>query len=96
MEYGNGAQNGQNTRAYRLAHIILWRAEIAVEEGELDYARQLVNQIRNRTKRSDVVMGRVANTKFGPGIEIIIVDWTKPAANYSIEPYPAGAEAFLL
>lgn len=92
-EYGNGAENGQNTRAYRLSHVILWRAEIAVEEGELDYARQLVNQIRDRAKRSDVVMGKVANTKFGPGIDII-VDWTKPAANYLIEPYPAGAEAF--
>lgn len=91
--YGNGFHNGQNFRAYRLAHILLWRAEVAAEDGELDYARQLVNQIRERAKKSDVVMGKVNNTKFGVG-NPIIVDWSQPAANYRVEPYPIGATAF--
>jgi len=33
---GRGFNNGKNYRAYRLAHILLWRAEIHVEDGELE------------------------------------------------------------
>lgn len=92
-EYGNGFHNGQNFRAYRLAHILLWRAEIAVEDNDLDYARTLVNEIRNRAKSSDVVMGKVQNTKFEVGVDVV-VDWDQPAANYKVEPYPAGSPVF--
>lgn len=91
--YGNGFHNGQNFRAYRLSHIILWRAEIAVEDGDFNYARQLVNRIRNRAKESEVVMGKVETTSFGVNTQIV-VDWDQPAANYVIEPYPDGADAF--
>lgn len=90
---GNGFHNGQNFRAYRLSHIILWRAEIAVEDGDFNYARQLVNRIRNRAKESEVVMGKVETTSFGVNTQIV-VDWDQPAANYVIEPYPDGADAF--
>jgi len=71
---------------------LLWRAECYVENNELDQARQLVNQIRERAKGSDQVMGLVTTYKFdGSPVDI---DWTKPAANYKIESYPAGSDAF--
>ncbi len=87
--YGRGFDNGKNFRAYRLAHVLLWRAEIAVEDNELDYALELVNMVRNRAKGSDVVMGKVSTTVFDGSP--VVVDWTQPAANYKIEPYPAFA-----
>ncbi|MGK7395080.1 MAG: RagB/SusD family nutrient uptake outer membrane protein [Candidatus Cyclobacteriaceae bacterium M3_2C_046] len=40
--------NANNFRYIRLAHVLLWRAEVAVEENDLDYARELVNQVRER------------------------------------------------
>lgn len=91
--YGRGFDNGKNFRAYRLAHILLWRAEVAIEDNQLDAARLLVNQIRERAKGSGVYMGLVSTYKFD-GSEPVMVDWTKPAANYKVEPYPAGSEAF--
>ena len=91
-----GFKNPRNFRAYRYSHVLLWRAEIAVEDGELDYARQLVNQIRNRAKNSDYVMGRVSVDVLDdqPVAEDGEVDWDQPAANYNIEPYPSDAPAF--
>jgi hypothetical protein len=89
---GSGFDNGKNYRMYRLSHIILWRAEVAVEENQLDAARLLVNQIRNRAKTSTPVMGLCTSTKnLGTSP---VVDYTKPAANYLVEPYPVGAAAF--
>lgn len=90
--YGRGFDNGKNFRAYRYSHVLLWRAEIAVEDNDLGYARELVNMIRDRAKGSNVVMGKVSNTKFDGSP--IVVDWEQPAANYLIEPYPADADAF--
>jgi hypothetical protein len=90
--YGRGFDNGKNFRAYRYSHVLLWRAEIAVEDNDLNYARELVNMIRNRAKGSNVVMGKVSNTKFDGSP--IVVDWEQPAANYLIEPYPADADEF--
>jgi len=90
--YGKGFDNGQNFRAYRYSHVLLWRAEIAVEENDFESARQLVNMIRERAKGSKVVMGKVSTTKFTGAP--VVVDWTQPAANYKVEPYPPGAPAF--
>ena len=90
--YGTGFYNGKNYRLYRLAHIILWRAEVAVEEGDLEYARILVNKIRNRAKYSNPVMGlceTYSNLETNPQ-----VDWSQPAANYKVEPYPPGHSSF--
>jgi len=84
--------NGKNYRMYRLANILLWRAEVAVEEGDLEMARGLVNMIRTRAKNSTRVMGLCTsyeNLEQNP-----VVDWTKPAANYMVEPYPEGHAAF--
>ena len=94
---GSGFENDRNFRFHRLAHVILWRAEIAVEDGDLEMARDLVNQIRNRVKTSDPVMGFcTATTISSMGIsgDSPFVDWDKPAANYKTEPYPAGHAAF--
>ncbi len=90
--YGSGFYNGKNYRMYRLSNILLWRAEVAVEEGDFEMARELVNMIRTRAKNSTPVMGlctSYASLNYNP-----VVDWTKPAANYMVEPYPEGHEAF--
>jgi len=93
---GSGFRNDRNFRYYRLAHVLLWRAEVAVEDGELDKARELVNQIRSRVKTSTPVMGFVSATTIASSgvVPAADIDWTKPAANYKTEPYPAGHAAF--
>lgn len=89
-----GFDNPRNFRAIRYGHVLLWRAEIAVEDGNLEYARELVNMIRNRAKNSDYVMGRVTDYTLDsqPAEEDINRD--EPAANYEVEPYPVGSAAF--
>lgn len=78
--------NALNFRALRYAHILLWRAECAVEENDLDRARELVNRVRRRAANPvNIRMGKV-NTFVFDGREID-VDYTKPAANYKIEEY---------
>ena len=76
-----------NFRAYRFAHVLLWRAECAVEENDLETARQLVNRVRRRAS-DDLVMGRVATYTFDADAEIV-VDWDQPAANYLLGEYPS-------
>lgn len=89
---GTGFYNGKNYRTYRYASILLWRAECAIEDNDLDYARQLVNMIRNRAKNSTPVMGLCTSTKdLGSNP---VVDWNQPAANYKIEPYPDTPGAY--
>ncbi|WP_370174290.1 RagB/SusD family nutrient uptake outer membrane protein [Leeuwenhoekiella palythoae] len=56
----------------RYAEVILWRAEAAVELGNLEEARSLVNQIRERAKNSQYVQN---------------LDGTADAANYGINTY---------
>ena len=90
---GTGFDNGKNYRMYRYAHILLWRAEVAVSENDLEGARLLVNQIRDRAKISTPVMGLCSST-VNLGTVTPTVDYTKPAANYKVEPYPVGAPAF--
>ncbi|MBN2665926.1 MAG: RagB/SusD family nutrient uptake outer membrane protein [Bacteroidales bacterium] len=89
---GSGFRNGKNYRTYRYASILLWRAECAIVDGDLDYARDLVNMIRNRAKNSTPVMGLCTSTK---NLEASpVVDYTQPAANYVIEPYPETGPPF--
>lgn len=82
--------NANNYRAYRYAHILLWRAEVAVEENDLDLAMQLVNRVRARAANS-VVMGRL-----NPALDTLnltqdkiapFVDYSQPAANYLVDEY---------
>jgi starch-binding outer membrane protein, SusD/RagB family len=85
---GSGFSNGKNFRTYRYASILLWRAECAIEDNNLDLARTYVNMIRNRAKTSTPVMGLCTSTKNLTSSPV--VDYTKPAANYKVEPYPGG------
>ncbi|MBN2814229.1 MAG: RagB/SusD family nutrient uptake outer membrane protein [Bacteroidales bacterium] len=83
--------NANNYRAYRYAHILLWRAEVAVEDNELDYAMELVNRVRARAANK-VVMGRLdfaALDTLNLTQEAIepFVDYTQPAANYLVNEY---------
>lgn len=74
-----------NYRAYRFAHILLWRAECAVEENDLETARTLVNRVRRRAA-DDFVMGKCTTYEFDADVEIE-VDWDQPAANYKLGEY---------
>lgn len=56
----------------RYGEVLLWRAEAAVEIGELEEARNLVNQIRNRARVSQYVQN---------------LDQSADAANYRIGLY---------
>lgn len=90
-----GFKNVRNFRAYRYSHVLLWRAEIAVEENELDYARQLVNQIRERAANEDAwVKGYHEVYVLDDQPEDEEIDWDEPAANYVIEPYPEDSPVF--
>jgi hypothetical protein len=83
---GSGFSNGKNFRTYRYASVLLWRAECALEDNDLELARTYVNMIRDRAKGSTPVMGLCTSTKnLGANP---VVDYTKPAANYKVEPYP--------
>jgi len=55
----------------RYADVLLWRAEAAIETGDLETGRTYINMVRGRAKNSEVV-------KFDDGT---------PAANYSIDTY---------
>jgi len=86
-----GRRNPRNFRFYRYSRVLLWRAEIHVEDREFEKARQLVNMIRKRAK-NEIVMGKCYTYTFdGRPVEI---NWDEPAANYKVEPYPENHEAF--
>lgn len=89
---GSGFSNGKNYRMMRYASILLWKAECAIVDGDLEMARTLVNQVRNRAKNSPPVMGKCTST--ASLLANPVVDWTQPAANYDVEPYPGGVYPF--
>lgn len=81
------ANNANNYRVYRYAHVLLWRAECAVELGDLTTALTYVNMIRARAA-NEVVMGRCRtfqqpSTVYG----LSDVDYSLPAANYLVGQY---------
>jgi len=73
---GGWGQNlsGINYHIMRYADVILMAAEAAVEKGDLERGRTLVNQIRNRAK----TMTPIAGTN--PDIELYNSAWTNAAA----------------
>lgn len=84
-----GWASGINAHIYkpiRYAHILLWRAEVAAETGDLATATTLVNQIRARADNQKV-MGR-CRTFILLDQAALNVDYNVPAANYLIKPYP--------
>jgi len=85
--------NANNYRAYRLAHILLWRAEVAIEEGDLTLALNLVNKVRRRAA-NHVVMGRCFSYELPASADQhFLVDYSKPAANYLVKEYPEFSTA---
>lgn len=90
-----GWATGVNSNSYRAityGHVLLWRAEVAAETGDLAMATTLVNQIRSRAAASAPVMGR-CRTFVLPGQSGLKVDNTVPAANYHVGLYPTFASA---
>lgn len=99
--------NANNYRYLRYSHILLWRAEIAAFENDLELARTYINQIRDRADNK-VVMGKVliytlptSAYPWGPGTGDAnymdgttgpYVDWTQPAANYLVGLYDPFAD----
>jgi hypothetical protein len=79
--------NANNWRVYRLAHVMLWRAEVAVEENDLGTALDLVNEIRRRAS-DDIVMGKCMTYRLPTGVEPV-VDYDQPADNYLLGEYPS-------
>jgi len=69
---GNPRLNANNYRMIRFSHVILWLAEIAVNQDRLEDARALVNQIRTRAANPDGFVKTAAGTN---------------AANYLIQTY---------
>jgi starch-binding outer membrane protein, SusD/RagB family len=69
---GNPRLNANNYRMIRYSHVLLWLAEIEVEQGNLDAARGYVNQIRRRAANPDGWVKKADGT---------------PAANYVIQEY---------
>ena len=67
QQVSNGSSNNRNFRYLRLSHILLWRAEIHIENNELAQGMALINQIRNRSKNGPVVRGVVSATTFAEG-----------------------------
>ncbi len=68
------AASGLNFAIIRYAEVLLWKAEALIEGNiDLNEARALINQIRNRAKNSTYVR---------------TLDGVSTAANYAIEPYP--------
>jgi hypothetical protein len=98
--------NANNFRYLRLTHVLLWRAECAAFEGDLETARTYINMIRDRAD-NEIVMGKVLITElplsvypWGPGtdkddylVSNAYIDWSQPAANYRIGLYPPFADA---
>jgi hypothetical protein len=85
--------NPNNYRAYRLAHILLWRAEVAIEEGDITLAVNLVNQVRRRAA-NHVIMGRCYSYELpATADQHFLVDYSKPAANYLVKEYPEFPDA---
>ncbi|TMM53384.1 RagB/SusD family nutrient uptake outer membrane protein [Maribacter algarum] len=77
--------NGNNWRLFRLSHVILWRAEVAAAENDLETAKNMVNMIRERAQ-DDLVMGKVNNTTFESGF-VLDIEEDQPAANYNLGLY---------
>jgi starch-binding outer membrane protein, SusD/RagB family len=70
---GNPRLNANNYRMIRYSHVLLWLAEIEVEQNNLEAARTYVNQIRARAANPD---GFVKNTDGTPSANYVIQQYT--------------------
>lgn len=64
--------NALNVYVIRYADVLLWKAEAAIETGDLETGRACINQVRERAEKSQYVR---------------TLDGTKNAANYLVKPY---------
>lgn len=75
--------NAINTPLIRYSDVLLWRAEIYAEEGELDLARDIVNQIRRRAANPD---GFVKNPDGTNAANYVIGEYvTFPNTDYAVK-----------
>ena len=75
--------NAINTSLIRYSDVLLWRAEIHAEEGELDFARDIVNQIRRRAANPD---GFVKNPNGTDAANYVIGEYVSfPDIDYAIK-----------
>ena len=82
--------NANNYRAYRLAHILLWKAECEIQIGSLEIARTLINQVRERASHpAHFVKGRTSTYSLPTGV-VPVIDNSLNAANYQIGQYPSA------
>ena len=70
------AQGNLDFPLIKYSDVLLWKAEALIEQGSVDQGIGLINQIRDRAKNSPYV----------PDFN----DPAQNAANYLINPYPAG------
>ena len=83
--WGVNQATGLNYIMIRYADVLLWAAEAEVEIGSLDKAQDYVNEVRNRAANpAGWVKTYVDDADPSKGFT------NTPAANYKIEPYPAG------
>jgi len=80
--------NAHIYKPIRFAHILLWRAEVAAETGDLATATTLVNMIRTRADQQKL-MGR-CRTFILLDQEGLNVDYDVPAANYVVKTYSSN------
>lgn len=81
---GWGNLSANNYRIMRLGMIYLWLAEAEVELGNLERARELVNEIRSRAANPE---GFVPNAIQGAERNDFTIEPGVPAANYDIATY---------
>ncbi|MFV9552047.1 RagB/SusD family nutrient uptake outer membrane protein [Algibacter sp. PT7-4] len=75
--------NAINTPLIRYSDVLLWRAEIHAEEGELELAKNIVNQIRRRAANPD---GFVKNPDGTNAANYVIGEYvTFPDIDYAIK-----------
>lgn len=81
--------SAQNINIIRYAEVLLWRAEIAAQEGDLGIALDLVNQIRRRAANSAGFVEAVERITNNNGELVELRGLGIPAANYVIREYPS-------
>jgi starch-binding outer membrane protein, SusD/RagB family len=75
---GNPRLNANNYRMIRYSHVLLWLAEIAVAQNNLEAARGYVNQIRARAAKP---AGWVKKTDGTPAANYLINEYLVPFAD---------------
>lgn len=75
---GNPRLNANNYRMIRYSHVLLWLAEIAVEQDDFEAARGYVNQIRARAAKP---AGFVKNPDGTPAANYVIGEYLTPFAD---------------